>query len=888
MTIAFKPRSAKANVASFRYRVLAPIAALQARGHMAELFDAERTDAYEAVVFSKAIKAEDQALAAHLKASGRRAYLDLCDNQLFNPNRLPEYDEVAANLRAMAAVVDAVICSTPVLANQMRALGAPVVVVHDTYEQATVTVRPPGPQANFLWFGRHASPNAEGGMADLARIAEPLARAFAGRPFTLTICSDSKGAYEALKARLPVPTRYVAWTPESAAAELSACDAVLLPLSDNPFVAAKSHNRLTLALSAGVPVVADSIDAYREFAPFTWLDDWDAGLASVLTDPQGARRRAAGAPAYLRRWWSGEAVAAEWEAALGLTPGAAAHASTSGGVRSAPASLAAWLAEDGRVQRPWLVAGDAAPETQAAAAMREGFLTLGLGRLALRAPVDLALVRDVEMFSEGGEALERYAGMVAVAADLRQGGVECGRPLAGWAADMPSLHRLIELGRIIVLAPEPLGLPLADLDDEEAAVRLLAGAGVRMARWLGVRTPKPPGLESARSLGARRGGGIPAVRRAGLSYGPYGYPVPARVFVGSDDEQRLGVRVLEWSLQQHSTMDVVVETLDPSHIPVPKDPKNRSKTGFSFCRFDIPRLCGWSGRGVYVDADMQVFGDIADLWTLPFDEADVLYALTPPAHGRIPQTSVMLLNCAALPWKVEQIIAGLDDKAYGYKDLMQRLCIAPPERVKPLIPYWWNSLERHEPGRTCLIHYTDMPTQPWVTDRNPNGALWYAALADALAEGFIAEAEIAEAIALGHVSPRLPEWIGRPAARGTDRQAAQWVAPYHRFTKAATGIEGAVVATAEGRLVGWAFDPAAPEAAVTLEVHAGEHLLATFEAADLVPLLERHGKGDGRHGFDVALPAGAGAARLSVRPVGGFDLPGSPLTPARTLEGAAS
>lgn len=883
MTIAFKPRSAKANVASYRYRVLAPIAALRARGHAAEVFDAGRADDYAAVVFSKAIKAEDQALAARLKASGRRAYLDLCDNQLFNPAGLAEYDEVAANLRAMAGLVDAVICSTPVLAEQMRVLGAPVVVVHDSYEQAEATVRPPGVEANLLWFGRHASPNAEGGMADLARIAEPLARAFARRPFTLTICSDSAGAYEALKTSLPVPSRYVAWTPQASAAELAACDAVVLPLSDNPFVAAKSHNRLTLALSAGVPVVADAIDAYREFGPFAWLEDWDAGLTAVLTDPAGARRRAAAALPYLRRWWSSEAVVGEWEAALGLGTAAPSRRAPTGG--RAPAGLQAWLAEHGCAKAPWLVAGDGAPETQLAAAARDGFLTLGVGRLPLRAPVDLALVRDVEIFAAAGEALERYARMVAVAADLRQGGVERGRPLAGWAADIPALNRLIEAGRVVVLEAETLGVSLADLDDEEAAVRLLADGGVRLARWLGVRMPKPPGLESARPLSVRRGGGIPAVRRAGVSYGPYGYPVPARVFVGSDDEQRMGVRVLEWSLQQHSTMDVVVETLDPSRIPVPRDPKNRSKTGFSFCRFDIPRLCGWTGRGVYVDADMQVFGDIADLWTLPFDEADVLYALTPAAHGRVPQTSVMLLNCAALPWKVEEIIQGLDDKAYGYKDLMQRLCITPPDRVRPLLPYWWNSLERHEPGRTCLIHYTDMPTQPWVTDRNPNGGLWYAALAEALAAGFIVEDEVEEAITLGHVSPRLPEWIGREAAPGADRRAAQWVAPFHRFTKAAVGVEGAVAAV-DGRVVGWAFDPTAPQTPVTLEVYDGERLVVTLQAADPVPLLQRHGKGEGRCGFDIPWPATVG--ELSVRVAGGGDLPGSPLTATRALERAAS
>ena len=70
---------------------------------------------------------------------------------------------------------------------------------------------------------------------------------------------------------------------------------------------------------------------------------------------------------------------------------------------------------------------------------------------------------------------------------------------------------------------------------------------------------------------------------------------------------------------------------DPTGMPPTAMP---TTAGFSFSRLQIPKLAGFSGRALYLDADMQVLGDIADLWTLPFDEADVLYALTPAAHGR--------------------------------------------------------------------------------------------------------------------------------------------------------------------------------------------------------------------------------------------------------------
>jgi hypothetical protein len=239
----------------------------------------------------------------------------------------------------------------------------------------------------------------------------------------------------------------------------------------------------------------------------------------------------------------------------------------------------------------------------------------------------------------------------------------------------------------------------------------------------------------------------------------------------------------------------------------------------------------------------------------------------------------MLLNCDALKWDVNEIIAGLDESRYGYKDLMQKMCIHPADRVKPLLPWWWNSLERYEPGRTSLIHYTDMPTQPWVSHSNRNGELWYQAFAEALDEGFITEAEVADAIAQGHISPKIYEWIGRAAPGAQDHPV--WVAPYHRFTKPGAQIEGEVALTPGKRLRGWAYNPAAPSAAVRLGVFDADDLVLEFEATDYAEILERHGKGDGRHAFDVETPAKiwrSNATNLTVRPIdSAIELAGSPL-----------
>ena len=330
MTLAFKARVQDPAIASHRYRVLTPIRFLERRGHAVELYDPARQARYHGVVFSKAYKAEDQALAERLRAAGKEVVLDLCDDHFYNPADLPKYRQARADLLAMIALADRVTCSTPVLARSVQqhaGLKATPAVAPDVYEQAEASASapsPPGQPARLLWYGRHGSPNAPSGMDDLRLIADPLARAFARRPFELTVCSDSRAAFDRLAPDLPVPTRYTDWSPQGLTAELGAADAVLIPLSQNPFVAAKTHNRLTLALSAGLPVVADHLDAYDEFAPFCHLGDWPGGLEAVLLRPQEARARAALASPYLKARWSETAIAPVWEAALGLPHNGAA------------------------------------------------------------------------------------------------------------------------------------------------------------------------------------------------------------------------------------------------------------------------------------------------------------------------------------------------------------------------------------------------------------------------------------------------------------------------------------------------------------------------------------------------------------------------------------
>lgn len=238
-----------------------------------------------------------------------------------------------------------------------------------------------------------------------------------------------------------------------------------------------------------------------------------------------------------------------------------------------------------------------------------------------------------------------------------------------------------------------------------------------------------------------------------------------QVYVGADRSQQLAIKVLEHSIRRYTRAHVKVHPMVDLAVPVPKDPRNGQRTGFSFSRFCIPELTRYQGRAIYLDADMLVFKDILGLWNLPFDgkkvlvQTDVQHLDTslhkenaPPVRKK--QCSVMLLDCARLTWSINQVVRDLDEKRYDYPQLLEQLALEPEDAIGFGIPFEWNSLEYYGP-ETCLIHYTDMGTQPWVSTRNPNAYLWVNELRAMLADGSLTLAELNGEVRQGYFRPSL-------------------------------------------------------------------------------------------------------------------------------------
>ncbi len=244
---------------------------------------------------------------------------------------------------------------------------------------------------------------------------------------------------------------------------------------------------------------------------------------------------------------------------------------------------------------------------------------------------------------------------------------------------------------------------------------------------------------------------------------------PIKIYLGTQVEQSLAVDVLTYSIAAHTQQPIQVTPLYQAvqaagiTITNPRNPHLRPRTPFTFQRFAIPALCQYQGRAIYLDSDMLVFRDINDLWQQPFERAnhetthyqtiDLLSVPEPPNSGRSPQYSVMLLNCEQLTWNVQQLVSELERGTWTYQQFVMDM--APATHKAATLPFGWNDLERYDPQQTSLLHYTDMPRQPWLSVVNPLAALWCEVLLQAVAEGAITRERVCDSIDLGWARPSL-------------------------------------------------------------------------------------------------------------------------------------
>ncbi|RMG09295.1 MAG: hypothetical protein D6731_19995 [Planctomycetota bacterium] len=454
-------------------------------------------------------------------------------------------------------------------------------------------------------------------------------------------------------------------------------------------------------------------------------------------------------------------------------------------------SLEQWREEFRPEEFPWLLLGKGPSFERLHEFDASAYAACALNHVIRERSVTVAHAVDLEVVLECAEAIDAHARFLLLPRRPHLG-FRPGPPLEQHLRRVPLLRKLSAERRLVAYAldPDPARPRRVRHFSAELALEALLRCGVRTVRTLGVDGGSGYGAPFAdlaqrtrlaaghASYDLQFEGIARLLREHDVLFGPLDLSLPVRVFVGADEAQRLPARVLEYSLRCHARASLRVERIDGAQLSRPRRPEHRTRTGFSFARFEIPQRCEYRGRAFYLDADMLVFGDLLELWRGE-NTAPVRYA-PQPAGREAARFSLLLLDCERLDWDPESIVRGLDEGRYSYEELLWDLAAACPTDLRADLPPAWNSPERYSPGRTKLLHYTDMPRQPWVSRRNPLAPLWYSAARRALDEGFLAASELEDAVRRGEVSPLLPSWLGLSSAPGAHRRALNWRAPWER------------------------------------------------------------------------------------------------------------
>ena len=192
---------------------------------------------------------------------------------------------------------------------------------------------------------------------------------------------------------------------------------------------------------------------------------------------------------------------------------------------------------------------------------------------------------------------------------------------------------------------------------------------------------------------------------------------PVRIFVGTEPAQYRAERVFVWS---------VAKVRDPGRryeIYLMNDlagfDRSTWKTGFTQYRYAIPGLAGYQGRAIYNDVDQIYLADPAELFDADMGEAAVL-----AIDDR--ETSVMLLDCARLA-----ALWPLEDARVPNKHKVFRARVHEAGLWGHMDPSWNARDDEYVAGRSRLLHFTTLHTQPWEPfpealryQPHPQAALW--------------------------------------------------------------------------------------------------------------------------------------------------------------------
>jgi len=193
-----------------------------------------------------------------------------------------------------------------------------------------------------------------------------------------------------------------------------------------------------------------------------------------------------------------------------------------------------------------------------------------------------------------------------------------------------------------------------------------------------------------------------------------------KVFIGYDPREAVAYNVLCHSINVRASEPVSITPLKLDQLDglMWRDRHNLQSSDFSFSRFLVPHLADYKGWALFMDCDMLVLDDLANLWSLRDDK----YAVQVVKHDHNPSeetkflnepqtkyekknwSSVMLLNCA----KCGALTPDYVNTASGLE--LHRFHWLEDEELIGEIPHRWNHLVDYDPelpqSEISNLHYT--------------------------------------------------------------------------------------------------------------------------------------------------------------------------------------
>lgn len=190
-----------------------------------------------------------------------------------------------------------------------------------------------------------------------------------------------------------------------------------------------------------------------------------------------------------------------------------------------------------------------------------------------------------------------------------------------------------------------------------------------------------------------------------------------RIFIGYDPAETVAYHVLCHSILSRSSQPVSFTPINKANIPEFHRGKEDGSTEFSFSRFLTPYLSGYTGQSIFMDCDMIVRCDIAELLEqcdLSHDVFVVKHDYTPKAGGKFlgnkqhiyPKknwSSVMVFNNFTQPCR--RLTPDIVNHSTGA--FLHRFEWTQDWRVGELGSNWNHLVGEYEPNPNAkIVHYT--------------------------------------------------------------------------------------------------------------------------------------------------------------------------------------